>query len=80
MSVRLAVRLRFSVNYDENRNERTNNRKCVTNGIFAFQSLKYDILMITKIFGCLNMFRIAKYAERHSFAEFAKIALGVTKV
>ena len=55
MSVRLAVRLRFSVNYDEKRNERVYDRKCVTNEVFAFQSLKYDILMITKFLGCSDM-------------------------
>ena len=76
----MVVQLRFSVKYDENRNERVYDRKCVTNGIFAFQSLKYDILMITKILGCPNMFRIAKYAKRHSFAKFAKIVPEVTKV
>jgi len=49
-SVRLAVRSWFSVNYDESRNERAIDRKCVTNGFFAFQSLTYNILMIRKIF------------------------------
>ena len=62
MSVRLAVRLRFSVNYDGSCNERENDRSCVTNDIFAFLSLKYKILMITKIFGCAYMFRTMKYA------------------
>ena len=71
-SVRLVVRSQFSVNYDESRNERANDRKCVTNDIFAFQSLIYDIFMIKKYFGCPNMSRIVIYAKRHSFAKFAK--------
>jgi len=50
VSVRSVVRLRFSVNYDENRNECANDRKRVTNDILAFQSLIYHILMIRKIF------------------------------
>ena len=72
VSVRSAVRLRFSVNYDENRNERANDRRCVMNGFLSFQSLIYDILMIRKIFGCPNMLRISNNAKRHSFARFAK--------
>ncbi|MFS7929581.1 hypothetical protein Hanom_Chr04g00334181 [Helianthus anomalus] len=40
MSVRLAVRLRCSANYDGNRNERKNNPNYATNGIFVCRSLK----------------------------------------
>ena len=72
MSVRSVVRSRFSVNYDEKRNERENDHSRVTNDIFALQSLKYDISMIKKILGCSNMFRISINAKRHSFAKFAK--------
>ncbi|MFS8023975.1 hypothetical protein Hanom_Chr16g01457851 [Helianthus anomalus] len=40
MSVRLVVRLRCSVNYDGNRNERKNDPNQATNGIFLCQTLK----------------------------------------
>jgi len=64
LSVRSVVRLRFSVNYDESRNECANDRKRVTNDIFAFQSLTYNMLMIRKLCGCPYMFRIAKIREK----------------
>ncbi|MFS7920939.1 hypothetical protein Hanom_Chr03g00230761 [Helianthus anomalus] len=40
MSVRLAVRLRYSVNYDGSRNERKNDPNYATNGTLSCQSLK----------------------------------------
>ncbi|KAJ0615189.1 hypothetical protein HanIR_Chr02g0071191 [Helianthus annuus] len=40
MSVRLVVRLRFSLNYDGSRNERKNDSNQATNGIFLCQTLK----------------------------------------
>ncbi|MFS7942033.1 hypothetical protein Hanom_Chr06g00483311 [Helianthus anomalus] len=40
MSVRLAVRSRYSVNYDENSNGRENDPNYAMSGIFAFQSVK----------------------------------------
>ena len=71
-SVRLVVRLRFSVNYDENRNERANDRNCVTNGFFAFQSLTYNILMIRKmVWMSVHASDTEIRKKRHSFAEFA---------
>ncbi|MFS7955630.1 hypothetical protein Hanom_Chr07g00644871 [Helianthus anomalus] len=47
MSVRLVVRLRCSVNYDETRTDAKNDPNYATNGILSCQSLKYNILMIT---------------------------------
>ncbi|MFS7980708.1 hypothetical protein Hanom_Chr10g00942471 [Helianthus anomalus] len=58
MLVRLSVRSRYSVNYDKTRTDAKNDLNYATNGIFAFQSIKYNILMITKIFGCPDMFKM----------------------
>ncbi|MFS7906396.1 hypothetical protein Hanom_Chr01g00058711 [Helianthus anomalus] len=55
MSVLLVVRSRYSVNYDETLTCAKNDPNSATNGIFAFLSLKYTILVITKIFGCPDM-------------------------
>ncbi|KAJ0590237.1 hypothetical protein HanIR_Chr04g0195141 [Helianthus annuus] len=40
MSVRLAVQLRFSLNYDESRNGRENNPNCATNENFCIPITK----------------------------------------